>query len=150
MKRRGKKGKSDKFVGIFSKMYISPAFKGLSPNAVRILIELKWRYNGFNNAEISISIREIKKICSIGSDSATGAIMELLKHGFIRIQRIGLFTTNMASTYELTFEDVGTRKAKNDWGSFPHNMGNKIEGKTLNEYLKNLDEYLADKVNVLR
>lgn len=146
MARKNKK-KGEKFIGIHGKMYKSQAFESLSPNAVRVFIELKWRYNGYNNGEIAFSIGQTQKLCKIGSDKAKIAIMELLHSGFIRIRKIGLFTTNMATEYELTCEKMGNNEPRNEWKYYPDNDGNKIRGKNLNEYHKNLDRYLAKKIN---
>jgi hypothetical protein len=74
-------------------------------------------------------------------------LFELLTHGFIYIAKLGEFTTNLASEYTLTFEDMGKKKATNDWRFYPDNDGNKIRGKSLYEYRSNLDRYLATLIN---
>lgn len=146
MARKKKKSKS-KSVVVFDMMYESQAFKALSPNAVRIFLEFKWRYNGYNNGQVAFSIGQAMKLCRIGSNKAKLAIMELLQTGFIRIRKIGMFTTNMASEYELTFERMGNHEPRNDWRYYPDNEGNKIRAKNLNEYCKNLDEYRSTLIN---
>ncbi len=149
MKKRKKKS-GEKYIGIHGQMYKSPAFKTLSPNAVRIFAEMKWRYNGSNNGEISLSIREGAKLCKIGTNKSLSAIMELLHTGLIKIKKLGVFTTNEATEFIITSEKLNNREATNEWRYYPENDGNKIRGKNLFEYLQNLDGYLDTKINVVR
>ncbi len=146
---KGAKKRKEKFVGIFAPMYRSDVFNDLSPYAVRILMELKWRYNGYNNGEIGFSIREGVKLCAIGTEKSKKAILELLTHGFIRIRKIGRFTTNESTEFELTFEPYVGRPARHDWKYWPANEGNKIRAKNLHEYLTYLSEYRSTQINQL-
>lgn len=99
----------------------SPSFKDLKPMEVRILIELKKRFNGSNNGEISLSCREAAEICKCSKDTSTKAIHGLVRHGFIKYRKKGVFTNRMASTFVLTFEKVNGRQETNDWKVWPHN-----------------------------
>ncbi len=146
---RKKKKKGEKFIGIHGKMYTSPAYESLSTNAKVLLTHFKWLYNGRNNGELAISIKQVMKLCRIGSNKATEAILELLYTGFIKVKKIGRFSTNMASEYSLTCEKMGTREPANDWRHYPENNGNKIRGKNLDEYCKNLYSYLQGKPNTI-
>ena len=82
----------------------TPAWRHLSANAKVIYVELKRRYNGKNNGEISLSAREAGD--AIGATHHTGAraLVELQDHGFIVVTEDSSFNRkiHVARRYRLT------------------------------------------------
>ena len=70
-------------------------------------MELKKRFNGRNNGEISCSIRELTRELHCGKDTATAALAELVEHGFIRQSQPGSFQFKIrhAALWILTEEE---------------------------------------------
>lgn len=61
-----------------------PAFLDLDPYATRVLLELYMLFNGSNNGEIFLSIREGARRCGIAKNTVSRALKSLVSHGFIR------------------------------------------------------------------
>jgi hypothetical protein len=81
--------RKDRFVALSHDVIDSPAFQYLSPRAVKLLILIRRRYNGFNNGKIAVAQREAAHLLRI-STSLIGAIfIELQAHGFIQLVRKG-------------------------------------------------------------
>ncbi|WP_338722385.1 hypothetical protein [Devosia sp. XK-2] len=82
----------------------TPAWRHLSANAKVIYVELKRRYNGKNNGEISLSAREAGD--AIGASQQTGAraLTELSTHGFVEVTEDSSFNrkVHVARRYRLT------------------------------------------------
>lgn len=98
------KNKYDPFVMIRRDIYDSAAFKSLSPVAVRILLEIRRRYYGLNNGEISLSCREAATVCHVSTATASRALKTLRERGFIKPTTQGVFTLRLATTWTMTWE----------------------------------------------
>jgi hypothetical protein len=97
------------------------AWKQLSPHARCLLIELKGRFNGSNNGDIRLSIREAAACLHSGKDRARNALVELQMYGFIRMSQLGSFHYKQrhATTWTLTEYSVDGREPTKDfirWG----------------------------------
>jgi DNA-binding transcriptional regulator YhcF (GntR family) len=103
-------------------MLNNQAFKDLSPLEVRIYMEIKKRYNGSNNGEISLSCREAAEIGKCGKDTAGKAMRELARHGFIKYNKKGKFTNRRATTFTLTCERLEGKPKTDDWKYWPKNI----------------------------
>lgn len=86
-------------------MLDSPAFLALSPIGAKLLIRLSRRYNGFNNGEVSMSVREAENEVGCARNTAVKAFRELQEKGFVSLTRAGAFATKArhASTWRLTW-----------------------------------------------
>jgi len=106
-RRHNAKGHSTtgpRFVKLEHWMLKTPAWQSL-PSAPRALyVELAQRYNGYNNGEISMSVREAARLLHIANDTATKAFRELEAKGFIRRNVCGSFNWKIrhATTWILT------------------------------------------------
>lgn len=80
------------------------AWQSLSPAARSIYVELAQRYNGFNNGEISLSVREAARLVHVAKDTASKALHELETKGFIKRRLCGSFNFKLrhATTWILT------------------------------------------------
>lgn len=75
----------------------SAAWCSLSPSARCVLIELKALYNGRNNGELFLSVREAARRIGVGKTLAATCFRDLLDRGFIKVARRGAFNTKAAS-----------------------------------------------------
>ena len=93
-RRRRRLNKSYKsFVMLPRQMLRSEEWKRLSPAAKILYIQLKGKFNGFNNGEIRLYYSELRDIKGLSSDATISrAFRELEKNGWIeRSNRGGLF-----------------------------------------------------------
>ena len=103
-----KKGRSRNvpggFVQINRYMLWSPAWHSLKPPARAIYIELAARFNGSNNGQIALSVRDAAQRCHIAKDTAGRTLQELIEKGFIAIVTRGNFGYKLrhATEYRLT------------------------------------------------
>lgn len=79
----------------------SDAFRSLSPSAVKLWIELRSRFNGHNNGDVSLSFREAESLLRLGRGTIGRAFAELEAKGFIIKTCEGWFFGRKAATYEL-------------------------------------------------
>lgn len=74
-----------KYVLIEAHVFRSERFRLLSPYAVSLYIELKHRFNGLNNGDLHMSVREAAKVLLSGKDQGTDALKELQDGKFIEV-----------------------------------------------------------------
>lgn len=114
MNSKGRR-KHEPFVKLTREMVKSKAWLNLKPAARCIYIEIKSRYNGINNGEISMSHREAAIACR-GSKSKSGEHFDaLVEHGFIKLNNKGHFRNKHASTWVITSESFMSRPPTQDW-----------------------------------
>jgi hypothetical protein len=85
-------------------MIDSQAWQDLPPPACKIWIEIRRRFNGVNNGEMSLSVREAAIAGNCGKSSAQRHLATLVRHGFIALNNIGMMGNRHASTWFLTSE----------------------------------------------
>ena len=111
-----------KFVQLHDWMLTSGAYRLLSPQARALLVEMMRLYNGGNNGTIFMSQRDAAKALGIKTHATAAEYLRELQHrGFIKVVVYGSFSvkTQLASVYELTMFDVGSRKATKEFMSLP-------------------------------
>ena len=99
------------WVGIPKCVVESAAYRDLSLHARAILVEIVANMNGFNNGDIAVSTRDITTSlrCSHAKVAGkTGALVELMGHGFLEGGPIKYWKDGKARTYRLTFVNTGT------------------------------------------
>lgn len=106
---------TEPFIKIVNYMYDSRAFQDLTPIARSVIFELRRRFNGVNNGEISLSCREVADKCKCGKGTASKVFEELLQHGFIKVSKKGYFTDRTATTWILTFERLNDKPPTHEW-----------------------------------
>ncbi len=137
-KGRNKFGPS--FVMLESWLLRSDAYRSLKALPRAVYTELKRRFNGRNNGDISLSLREIVGELRCSKTSASNALKELVEKGLIRQNQPGSFHYKLphAPTWiltELPFEDEPATKdflywkvsKKEDHGPSKRTDGPKIE-----------------------
>jgi hypothetical protein len=104
--KRRKRGHGPTFIQMFHWMVDLPAWHSLSPRAVVAYLELARRYNGTNNGNLHLSVRELAEAWNWSQGTASYAIKELVEKGFIEITRASGFNVKdrkrQAAEYRLT------------------------------------------------
>ena len=120
MSGRRKSRHGERFVLLPHYLLKSAAFKSLTGDAVKVMLDVWLRHNGINNGEISYGVREAyggpeaEKI-DIKKNAASRALNMLVDHGFLVRMRDSSFNvkTRTARTWRLTAEpyrgDRGTK-----------------------------------------
>lgn len=95
----------------------SAAYRSLRPAARALLVELKALFNGLNNGELFLSVREAAKRLGCGKNLAAELFEELQDRGFIRPNEVGAFNMKSAArrgkatTWILTEHPLGNATA---------------------------------------
>jgi len=119
-RRHNAKGRSTtgpRFVKLEHWMLMTPAWQSLPPAPRALYLALAQRYNGSNNGEISMSIREAARLLHVAKDTATKAFRELEAKGFIRRNICGSFNWKIrhATTWILTEHAFGDHLATKEF-----------------------------------
>jgi hypothetical protein len=87
---------------------LKSALQCLSPRAFKVFFAIVAKFNGFNNDDINISMRELAQAIGSSDNSANGrAIKELKKFGFIRITKEYPKSQRKSNAYGVTFIPTG-------------------------------------------
>ncbi len=93
----------------------SAAVRLLSGPALKILTELRCRYNGYNNGRIILSYEEAARLLGMSKSTVKRAFDELQKVGFIVLVKQGVWHGRKASEWCVTFVERDGLPATNDW-----------------------------------
>jgi hypothetical protein len=109
-----------RFLKVEHWIFKTEAWRSLSAQARAVYIEIAQRFNGSNNGEISLSVREAARLVNIAKDTASRAFHELENKGFIRRNTCGSFNWKLkqATTWILTehsFMDKAATKEFARW-----------------------------------
>jgi hypothetical protein len=97
----------------------SEAFRTASPRAIKVLLALCAKHNGFNNGSISSGFRELAGIIDSGNHAANGkALCELMERGLVALGRSYPKGQRLANEYRLTFVATADTPATNDYLSW--------------------------------
>lgn len=97
--RHKRKGKI-KFIMIDRYVKQSAAWKALTPVERNAYIELKWRYDGFNNGRIGLGSRELADEIGMGRDTAARALNRLIEVGLSSKQTPSAFNVKNRAVTE--------------------------------------------------
>ena len=114
---RSKFAPGDRFIMVPHWHLDCEAWRSLTTQARAVYIELERRYNGFNNGEIALSVREASRLCNIAKSTAQRALGELQEKGFIGIETPGGFDYKVrhATEYRLTAHPYRGQPATKDF-----------------------------------
>jgi DNA-binding MarR family transcriptional regulator len=103
-RRYGPRSKSnnDQFMAISYAMAKSPAWRSLSPAAIKVWVELHTRFHGANNGKLHLSLDEGARLLGMGKATISRAFDELIEKGFVELTRRGHWYGRKASEYALT------------------------------------------------
>ena len=107
--KASRRARDAKHVRLYLYILKTPAWLSLSCQAKCLLIELQALYNGTNNGELFLSIREAAKRLNTGTKQASAAFVELQDRGFVVTTRKGSRTRRgeqrLATCWRLTEYD---------------------------------------------
>lgn len=96
-------------------MVKSITWRSLSPAAMKVFIELRCRFNGYNNGQITLSMEEGAHLLHMSKGTVKRALEELIDKGFIKRIRRGQWLGRIASEYAVTDARLNGHDATNDW-----------------------------------
>jgi len=113
--RKGRSKRGGKFVRLGNGIISSPAWRSLSGSAIKYYVEIRRRYNGTNNGDLSLSQREAAALLGMSGHTLQRVQDELAEKGFIKMTRRGGFCQRLASTWRLTDEKATGVGATHDY-----------------------------------
>jgi len=110
-KHSTKKERDDKrFLFIYKWELVSPAYKALTGDEVRVYQDMRIRYNGRNNGRIVYPSRQAGKVIHKSHVTGGKRIARLIELGFLKVRQPSTFgQKRLATEYELTA--IGRAKA---------------------------------------
>jgi hypothetical protein len=108
---KGNRQKTEpRHIRLYHSMLATPAWRGLSGNAVKVLIAICQLNNGANNGGIFLSARDAASRTGLSVNTASKCLQELAETGFLEIVEKGAFSrkTKTATTYRVTWLAVGS------------------------------------------
>ncbi len=111
------KGRNDteQYVKISYRMLRSPAWRSLGGPAVKVYFELRTRYMGSNNGQLTLSLDEAARLLKIGKATVGRALIELQVKGFIVMTKRGRWYGRQATEYAVTDKPLNGIPATNSW-----------------------------------
>ena len=106
---------SEQYVKLSYRMLRSDAWRSLGGPATRVYFELRTRYMGSNNGQLTLSLDEAKRLLKIGKTTVGRALSELEAKGFIVMTKRGLWHGRQATEYAVTDKPVKGLTATNAW-----------------------------------
>lgn len=130
--QKGRNPNGPRFIQLFHYLLDSEAWRSLKPPARALYIEIERRFNGVNNGEISLSVREAAKLIRVSRDTASRAFHDLEEKGLVRREVCGSFDWKIrhATTWVLTEKPLRGDAASKEfmrWRRERKNPGPKTE-----------------------
>jgi hypothetical protein len=121
----GDSKREGQYFGLSYSMAHSAAFRSLSGTALKVLLELRCRYNGRNNGEVFLSYQEVAVLLGMSKSTAARAFAELKAKGFLKLARPGHFYGRRATEWILTDCPHKGHPATRDWQNWRPDKGGK-------------------------
>lgn len=106
---------TERFMPITYSMARSLAWRSLSGPAVKVYVELRSRFNGGNNGDLSLSLDEAARLLNVGKATAKRAFDELEAKGFVVMTKRGHWYGRMATTWAATDRSLNGAIPTNAW-----------------------------------
>jgi hypothetical protein len=123
-KRKGRRAnatgrnETEQYLPISYAMAQSPAWRSLSGAALKVWVELRCRFNGRNNGQLSLSWDEAARLLGLGKGTVGHAFAELQEKGFIVMTKRGQWYGRLATTWAVTdksYQGHAPSRAWNHW-----------------------------------
>ena len=114
MKKKGPSG-GGQFVPIPYPLAKSAAWRSLSGPAVKVYVELRSRFNGGNNGDLTLSLDEAARLLKLGKHTVTRALNELQEKGFITMTKRGSWYGRKATEWAVSDRMIGKNPPTNNW-----------------------------------
>jgi biotin operon repressor len=96
-------------------MLQSPAWRSLSGAAVKVYLEVRCRFHGANNGNLSLSLDQAADLLGLGKATVHCAFKELQDKGFVVCTRRGQWYGRLASLWAVTDKGIGESLPTNAW-----------------------------------
>ena len=106
---------SEQYVKLSYRMLRSDAWRSLGGPAVRVYFELRTRYMGRNNGQLTLSLDEGARLLGLGKATVGRALTELESKGFIVMTKRGQWHGRLATEYAITDKPLNGVPATNAW-----------------------------------
>ena len=129
-------GRNDtsQFIALSYSMAHTPAWRSLSGPAVKVWVELRSRYNGNNNGDLSLSLDEAARLLHISKTTAMRAFAELEDKGFLKMMQRGHWYGRKATIWAVTDRPLQGHLATHDYKNWrPKIKARKTGSRYLNE-----------------
>jgi DNA-binding transcriptional ArsR family regulator len=93
----------------------SDVFRSLTGSALKVWIELRCRFNGGNNGELSLSMDEGARLLGMSKSTVQRAFGELEDKGFLKLKKRGQWYGRMATEWIITDRPYQGSLPTNDW-----------------------------------
>jgi len=116
-KRQGRSIAPERYLRLPHYLLRSPAWHSLDPIARALFIEVAQRYNGYNNGEIGLGVREAGTALHVRPQTAGRAFDTLVAAGFLRLEKDSAFNMKSRLTREwlVTLFPRGQDRATSDF-----------------------------------
>ena len=112
----GRSAGAERFWMLTYSMATSAAFRSLGGAALKVLVELRCKFDGTNNGELFLSYKDAAEKLGLGRASIHRAFAELQDKGFVRQTRAGHWYSHRAATWAVTDRPIQAGEpAPNDW-----------------------------------
>lgn len=95
--------KGERWIGLTYEVLTSKKFRQLPGSALKILLEICSRHNGYNNRHIVCSYKQLADTLGMSKSTVSAGLERLITDGFIVCTSLGYFVGRRASTWEITF-----------------------------------------------
>lgn len=117
----GRSSGPPRFLKLEHWMLKTAAWRSLPPASRALYVQIAQRYNGSNNGEISMSVREAARLIHVAKDTAGHSFRELEEKGFLKRNVCGSFNWKLrhATTWFLTEHPCGCEPSTKEfarWG----------------------------------
>ena len=132
MRKVNAKGRNDseQYVKLSYRMLRSDAWRSLGGPAVKVYFELRTRYMGGNNGQLTLSLDEAARLLKLGKATVGRALTELQAKGFIVMTKRGKWYGRQATEYAVTDKPVNGLPATNawkNWGPEKQILGSEVD-----------------------
>lgn len=116
--------KRESFVGIPKRVVASERYTGLSPHAVKLLIDICYQYNGRNNGPLTAAWAVLRQRGWKSTATLYKAKTELIAAGFICVTRMGRKVRSYPTLVAVTWNgiDEPSKGVRYDEGILPSNV----------------------------
>ena len=109
------RNENEQYVKLSYRMLRSDALRSLGGPAVKVFFELRTRYMGSNNGQLTLSLDEAARLLKIGKATVGRALSELEAKGFIVMTKRGQWYGRQATEYAVTDKPINGLPATNAW-----------------------------------
>ena len=119
MNKKGRSARGGQWIPLPYPLVRSLAWRSLSGAAVKVFLELRSRFNGGNNGDLSLSLGDAASLLGLSKTTAKRAFDELERKGFLVNTSPGSWYGRRAATWGVTTEPMhlprAELRARDDW-----------------------------------